>query len=88
MAVESVRDFATPESTARDPAEIKRLWLVSCGATLARDRMNNDRRAGLGEAAAIALLVGLITVAGQALVVGADELLTPSPLSRAAGDQG
>jgi hypothetical protein len=74
--VEAVHEFAEAPWVTKDPAAIKQVWLVSLGETLTRDRENNDHRARLGEAAAIALLVGLLALAGQAVVLGVDALLS------------
>lgn len=75
VGIEAVRQFANSGWVTKEAAAIKHDWLVSLGDTLAQDRANNDRRAQLGEAAAVALLVGLLAVAGQALVLGLDALL-------------
>jgi hypothetical protein len=73
-----VADVGTfPDRMTEESVEIKRVWLGSLWLTLERDRSNNDRRAELGEAAGVALLVGLIAVAGQAVALGVDELLFP-----------
>jgi hypothetical protein len=71
-----VRAFAGQPWIRKEPARIQQDWLASLGMTLERDRSNNDRRAKAGEAAGIVLLVGILCVAGQALVLGIDELLS------------
>lgn len=76
ISVAAVQRFADREWVTKDAAAIGHEWLVNLGETLARDRTNNDRRAQLGKAAAIALLVGLLAVAGQAVVLGVDAFLT------------
>jgi ABC-type dipeptide/oligopeptide/nickel transport system permease subunit len=73
--VGEVREFADDRWVSRDATEIKRIWLVSLSETLGTDRANNDRRARLAEAAAVALLVGLLAVAAQAIVLGVDAIL-------------
>jgi hypothetical protein len=85
---ETVQAFAEAPWVTKEPASIKRDWLVSQGKTLRQDRANNDRRARLGEAAAIALLVGLLAVAGQAVVLGVDELLYGHEAARAGAGRG
>jgi hypothetical protein len=73
--VADVREFSDSPWITMDPAEIKQNWLVSLAKTLAKDRSNNDRRASLGEAAGAALVLGLLAVAGQAVVLGVDAVL-------------
>jgi hypothetical protein len=77
LAVADVRDFPNPPWITAEPVEIKRKWLASLATTLEQDRSNNDRRAKLGQAAGVALLIGLIAVAGQAVALGVDELIFP-----------
>ena len=73
--IDAVLEFPDSTWVTKEAVEIRHTWLVSLGMTLAQDRLNNDRRARLGEAAAIALLVGLLALAGQAMVLGVDALL-------------
>jgi hypothetical protein len=75
VSSEQVIAFASPPWIYTDAVDIERDMLTSLGLTLDKERRLNDRRARLTNRAALALLVGLLTVAAQALVFSLDELV-------------
>jgi hypothetical protein len=75
ISARQLRAFAGPPWTSADPVEIDGNMLASLATAVGRDREENDRRATLADRAALALLIGLLAVAGQAVSLGVTELL-------------
>ena len=71
---DQLRAFAAPPWTSTDPIEINGNALASLARAIGHDRALNDRKARLADMAALALLVGLLAVAGQALCLGLTEM--------------
>lgn len=72
---EEVIAFASPPWIYADAVEIERKMLASLGVALAEERRLNDSKARFVDRAAQALLIGLLTVAAQALVFAIDQLV-------------
>lgn len=72
---DQLRAFAAPPWTSADPTEIKGNMLASLARAVSRDRELNDRKARLADRAALALLVGLLALAAQALCLALDDML-------------
>jgi hypothetical protein len=70
-----VREFGDSRWLAAPKVEVQGNMVVSLGDTLERERQLNDARARLATAATLALLVGLVAVAAQALTLGIDALV-------------
>ncbi|HEX8207641.1 MAG TPA: hypothetical protein VF587_16375 [Solirubrobacteraceae bacterium] len=71
---ETIREFAEAAWVTRDAADVKRESIATMATILERDRVNNDRRARLLDIAGLALLVGVLALAGQAALIGIHEL--------------
>jgi hypothetical protein len=72
---EEIIAFAHPPWTHTDPVDIEGEMLASLGLALEEERSLNDRKAAFTHRAAVALLIGLLAVAAQALVFALDELV-------------
>jgi hypothetical protein len=75
IRTEQVQQFAAPPWVSADPVQIKGNMLASLAQSLEKERLLNDGKARLADRAACALLVGLLALAGQALVLGLHELM-------------
>ncbi len=71
---DQLRAFAAPPWTSTNPIEINGNMLASIARSVGQDRALNDRKARLADQAALALLIGLLAVAAQALCLGINEV--------------
>jgi len=71
----AVKNFSRYPLLSTDATVVRARLLTSItDVQLPRERMRNDRKAKWTKAAAIALLVGLTGIAGQAVIIGFDQL--------------
>jgi hypothetical protein len=72
---DAVKGFARYPMLSTDPTVVRAKLLTSItDVQLPRERTRNDRKAEWTKGAAIALLVGLAGIAGQAVTIGLDQL--------------
>jgi hypothetical protein len=74
LGTEQVIEFGELRWLTRPKVEVQGEMIETLGKALERERKLNTARAQLATWAAVALLVGLLAVAGQALTLGIDAL--------------